>query len=230
MKVDGHTGHDIDFDGFNIKLNFAFGSKNGLIDVSALWTLFHPDDLNLDRLKQFINTDVSVNVDFTPDGVVANRVENQINAKIFEALNSPDNRDAINIMVTRWLVGGDFYVLGVSSDDHALTIDYILPPGQLEPFPENPQPPLDPGLLANIDHIVVLMMENRSFDHMLGYLSKEGGGDGKQRMDVDGLHGGETNPYKNHVYPSFLLPDTQFKESPPHDHDPVENQIDGGKL
>ena len=77
MKVDGHTGHDIDFDGFNIKLNFAFGSKNGLIDLVGFVDSFHPNDLNLDRLKQFINTDVSVNVDFTPDGVVANKVENK---------------------------------------------------------------------------------------------------------------------------------------------------------
>ena len=77
--------------------------------------------------------------------------------------------------MTTWLVGGEFHVLRVASDGQALTIDYVLPLGQLEPFPENPQPPLDPGRLANIDHIVVLMMENRSFDHMLGYLSKHGG-------------------------------------------------------
>lgn len=31
------------------------------------------------------------------------------------------------------------------------------------------------GKMARIDHIVVLMMENRSFDHILGYLSLEGG-------------------------------------------------------
>jgi phospholipase C len=43
-------------------------------------------------------------------------------------------------------------------------------------------PPVDPGNLSKIQHIVVLMMENRSFDHMLGYLSKEGG-----RTDVEGL-------------------------------------------
>jgi phospholipase C len=43
--------------------------------------------------------------------------------------------------------------------------------------------------LANIDHIVVLMSENRSFDHMLGYLSLEGG-----RTDVDGLEAGMSSP------------------------------------
>jgi phospholipase C len=31
------------------------------------------------------------------------------------------------------------------------------------------------GALSKVEHIVVLMLENRSFDHMLGYLSLEGG-------------------------------------------------------
>ena len=46
----------------------------------------------------------------------------------------------------------------------------------------------------------------------------------------DGLRGGETNRYKSQDYPSFLLPDTHFDQSPPHGHDPVANQIDGGKM
>ena len=111
------------------------------------------------------------------------------------------------------------------SDGQALNVDYIVPPGQLEPFPENPQDPLDPGLLANIDHIVVLMMENRSFDHMLGYLSKEGG-----RSDINGLRGGEKDRYKGTDYPSFPLPDTRFDESPGHGPSEVENEVDGGKM
>lgn len=45
--------------------------------------------------------------------------------------------------------------------------------------------------LENIEHIVVLMLENRSFDHMLGYLSLEG-----RRDDVDGLKAGMANPYE----------------------------------
>src|SRR5215467_8635602 len=106
-------------------------------------------------------------------------------------------------MVTRWLVGGDFYVVGIANDDHSLMIDYIVPPGQLEPFPENPQPALKPGPLANIDHIVVLMMENRSFDHMLGYLSKEGDSTKRVRTDIDGLRGGEVNSYKGQNYFSY---------------------------
>ena len=38
-----------------------------------------------------------------------------------------------------------------------------------------------------IEHLVVLMMENRSFDHMLGWLQEPG-------YDIDGLTGGEWNP------------------------------------
>jgi phospholipase C len=45
--------------------------------------------------------------------------------------------------------------------------------------------------LQGIEHIVVLMLENRSFDHMLGYLSLQGG-----RDDVDGLKAGMSNPYQ----------------------------------
>ncbi len=41
--------------------------------------------------------------------------------------------------------------------------------------------------LTNLQHIVVLMMENRSFDHMLGGLKQ-------QNPAIDGLTGQETNP------------------------------------
>ncbi len=47
--------------------------------------------------------------------------------------------------------------------------------------------------LEKIDHIVVLMLENRSFDHMLGYLSLPPAEGGPGRKDVDGLLGPATN-------------------------------------
>jgi phospholipase C len=45
---------------------------------------------------------------------------------------------------------------------------------------------MPPGL-ENLKHIVVLMMENRSFDHMLGFMKKQVPG-------IDGLNGDESNP------------------------------------
>jgi phospholipase C len=73
-------------------------------------------------------------------------------------------------------------------------------------------------LKDNIDHIVVLMLENRSFDHMLGYLSREGG-----RKDIHGLTGNESNPLaprpgspRSHVFPlSINTPSVQPKDGFP---------------
>jgi phospholipase C len=45
----------------------------------------------------------------------------------------------------------------------------------------------DIARLRSLKHIVVVMMENRSFDHMFGYLTREG------MTDVDGLTGAEFN-------------------------------------
>lgn len=182
--------------------------------------------------KKLIYTNVSVDVHNFFDGLPAESIESNVNSTIFDELSNPDpeSRDKIDKKLTRFLVGGDFYVTNVASDGQSLIVDYIIPPGQLEPFPENPQDALEPGLLANIDHIVVLMMENRSFDHMLGYLSKEGDRNGKVRANVDGLKGGEINPYNGRDYPSFPLPDTRFIESPPHGHDPVLKQINNGNM
>ena len=50
--------------------------------------------------------------------------------------------------------------------------------------------------LEKIGHIVVLMLENRSFDHMLGYLSLEGG-----RDDIDGLREEFANEHDGRSYP-----------------------------
>jgi phospholipase C len=78
------------------------------------------------------------------------------------------------------------------------------------------------GNLGKFDHIVVLMMENRSFDHMLGYLSLDG------RRDVDGLTGRETNSFEGVAYRVFPLETTQFCADPGHDGRDVDEQISNG--
>ncbi len=45
---------------------------------------------------------------------------------------------------------------------------------------------MPPAGLDNLKHIVVLMMENRSFDHMLGFAQSAA-------WPIDGLQGDETN-------------------------------------
>jgi len=59
-----------------------------------------------------------------------------------------------------------------------------------EPLDEGDEMPAedaDAARLRTLKHIVVVMMENRSFDHMLGYLQREG------MSEVDGLSGAEYN-------------------------------------
>jgi phospholipase C len=48
--------------------------------------------------------------------------------------------------------------------------------------------------LDSVDHVVVLMLENRSFDHMLGYLYTAHGNKSLSGQDFDGLTGTESNP------------------------------------
>src|SRR5205807_2462865 len=80
-----------------------------------------------------------------------------------------------------------------------------------------------PGNLDKVDHIVVLMIENRSFDHMLGYLSLDG------RADVDGLRADLSNEHQGHSYPVHHLHDTAIPVDPDHSADAVDEQVgDGG--
>lgn len=48
--------------------------------------------------------------------------------------------------------------------------------------------------LSSIDHIVVLMLENRSFDHMLGFLYTDNGNISPNGQPFEGLTGQESNP------------------------------------
>jgi len=81
--------------------------------------------------------------------------------------------------------------------------------------------------LEQIQHIVVLMLENRSFDHMLGYLSLPAELGGRGRSDVDGLHGPDVN-FNQHAgqrYAIHHLAQTQFDgeaEDPDHSGPSVE--------
>jgi phospholipase C len=77
--------------------------------------------------------------------------------------------------------------------------------------------------LSKIDHIVVLMLENRSFDHMLGYLRLEGG-----RNDVDGLLASMSNRFQGTTYAVHHLGDTVFEEDPGHDSESVQQQLGNG--
>jgi phospholipase C len=83
-------------------------------------------------------------------------------------------------------------------------------------------------LKTNVDTIVILMMENRSFDHLFGSLRLPKYGN---RTDVDGITDLEADAYVN-ISPSnepispFLAKDGPFVKDIPHDRNSVTTQLD----
>ncbi len=115
-------------------------------------------------------------------------------------------------------------------------IDVLAAP--VPPAPEATVPAPDDeaaGRLAGIDHIVVLMMENRSFDHMLGYLSLPAAQGGAGRTDIDGLTGPaeNVNLIGDSRYAIHHLDRSRFSselEDPDHSGASVDEQINGGRM
>jgi phospholipase C len=71
------------------------------------------------------------------------------------------------------------------------------------------------GNLDKIETIIVVMMENRSFDHLLGYLSLPP----SNRNDIEGFKPGQIyqNTYNGQTYPIHELGDLNVVEDPPHE-------------
>jgi phospholipase C len=94
-----------------------------------------------------------------------------------------------------------------AADDGSIRL-YDLPDEEPDPPPDtgNPEPSGGGGAvprpkigaLSKIDHIVVLMQENRSFDQVLGYLSRELG-----RTNVNGLNALPPDPNVNPQFNHF---------------------------
>ena len=80
--------------------------------------------------------------------------------------------------------------------------------------------------LTDIKHIVFCMLENRSFDHMLGYLSLDG------IVDVEGLRRDRkwldswTNIADGKPYPLDEIDAGEWIDDPPHGYDRIKQQIE----
>jgi phospholipase C len=81
--------------------------------------------------------------------------------------------------------------------------------------------------LRKIDHIVVLMLENRSFDHMLGFLTAELG-----RTDVEGSQAGLENQVGGKAYPVHAAKMTKLvkAQDPCHSGWCVDEQVTDGQM
>jgi phospholipase C len=77
--------------------------------------------------------------------------------------------------------------------------------------------------MGKVRHLVVVMLENRSFDHMLGYLSGTG-------MAVDGVTGASNSDEAARVVRGYHLESTRVRVRPHHHHEDVLSQINGGAM
>ena len=84
------------------------------------------------------------------------------------------------------------------------------------------------SLAARISHIIVLMMENRSFDHFLGFLKADG-------IAVDGLVENMTCPRDPNDLSKGAVPISRggldvAPDDPKHDFDNIAKQINNNKM
>jgi phospholipase C len=79
--------------------------------------------------------------------------------------------------------------------------------------------------ISQIETIIILMFENRSFDHMMGYLGLP-----PFNRDVEGVQKlpGFTNKFNGFQYPIFPLgnPDKKLPDDPPHERPDIGAQLD----
>jgi phospholipase C len=210
------------------------------------------DDVASVFAEQVVKVVLKTSHPWDPGGYLRQNIRNTI----FNKLRTPDIlsgltiRDSINSMVTSWLLGGiadndenidqnNIMITDLRIEGDSIRASYTGPRNVFVPETPADWPTathasstwdFSPGTLAHVEHIVVLMMENRSFDHILGYLSLPAGQGGMGRSDVDGLTGGESNPYRGTDYPVFPLTGTYFSPDPPHGHEPVTHAINNGQM
>ena len=99
----------------------------------------------------------------------------------------------------------------------------VLPPGTPsgEPVVRDHRP-------SKIKHVFVLMLENRSFDHMLGFSGITGiDAATGQATSIDGLNGSESNSYNGVTYPVLRGAPDRAPHDPPHGFPGVLEQLCG---
>ena len=223
----------IDLDTFAVRIRLTLKVGAGVLDLFG-WL----DDETADG--------DAIEVEATSGGqplraaILAGVVKSEIRDKLTQAdgFTGGTVRDSINLAVTSFLLGdvpATEFTRGTRLHDLRIENGEIVlsytGPAAFEP----PMPPgwpasfnRDIGNLSKIDHIVILTMENRSFDHMLGYLSLPPAAGGAGRDDVEGLRGGESNLLDDDKVESFPFPagDTIFSPDPPHGYEPVALALD----
>ena len=82
--------------------------------------------------------------------------------------------------------------------------------------------------MASLDHVFVLMLENRSFDHLFGFSGLTGtDAVTGANTTIDGLSGDESNTLQGHVYSVQRGADWAMPVDPGHEFPNVLDQLCG---
>ena len=226
----------------------ASGSPVTVADLMAWvdWIESSPSDAQPVLKEEFIKVTFITDSKLDPGDIIRHNIRDQIYSTIqsVDVISDRSRRDDINSLVTSWLTGGiadddvntdenNIIINEIDFQDSDLVMGYLGPTNVF--VPERPRDwpaghDFSPSTLANIDHIVVLTMENRSFDHMLGYLSLPVESGGMGRNDVDGLKGGEFNPYNGQNFPSYELSGTLFAPGPSNGYESMAQAFNGVQM
>jgi hypothetical protein len=203
-------------------------------------------------VEQVVTVHFNTEHDLDPGGTIRQTIRDTIYNKLkdVDVLSNRTVRDSFNSLVTSWLAGGiaddrrntdgnNIFINDISIHGSDIVVDFRGPQFTFVPTPPSDWPgagavstahDFSPSTLANIDHIVVLTKENRSFDHMLGYLSLPVSQGGMGRQDVDGLKGGESNTFNGQTFYSFELAGTRFAPGPPNGYESMQQSINNGMM
>lgn len=124
--------------------------------------------------------------------VATNIARNLVRIDVPAALDA--HRFEFGRIISDVFAGRDRKILSIAPDQDGIVWRFV--DDERDPLPTLPPEVASPALLTKVDHIVVLMMENRSFDHMLGYLTRD-----KERTEVDGLAPVDTRGNSPHWNP-----------------------------
>jgi len=198
---------------------------------------------------------------------VSDSVRDELVGRIRALVDSPKFKSTVGIYLTEGVIalaaqGHEFQELRADADGFIVLHVNPEPKAPAQPPQPNeidfPRPAsLEPKALddesrralAKIDHVVVLMQENRSFDHLLGYLSHPDHGlpilESTPGRDVpEGLRGGESNPRipgrpviiqpygtgSVNIGLNSFIHATGVPFSPHHEHEHVVEQINDGAM
>ena len=217
-----HTEVSVSVATFEIKqaalvVDFSIGtSQDGGLTITSF--VRKPDiDFNLEDLP-----------DFPPKDTVDSRIQQAVQDFLAGSLTGK-----VLQPIFTTLMGGRFTFLSALWKNAGFEFQFVPPPEepphQISPFysargtvPVGTAPSFASQNLSKVDRIVVLLMENRSFDHVLGYLSLSGG-----RSDIDGLTPDLLNSYSPPLRPAPYT-ESRLPFDPDHSFQGVGLQMGNG--